>query len=60
MSDDTDKVRDVSRMWKVPYRQVYTNSFRRWVSATLWCHVVYRLFGYHIRALLPESDTEPQ
>jgi len=30
--------------WKVPFRQVYTNSFREWVKWSIWCHFVIRVF----------------
>lgn len=30
--------------WKVPFRQVYCESFRDMLKQTIWCHVVLRLF----------------
>lgn len=29
---------------KVPFRQVYCPDFKSWLRATIWCHVVLRLF----------------
>jgi hypothetical protein len=31
-------------LWKVPFRQVYNDSFRSWLRSTFWCHVVLRLY----------------
>lgn len=45
---------DPNARYKVPGRQVWCCSLRRWVSATLWCYVVTPLFRYHIRALVAE------
>lgn len=30
--------------WKVPFRQVYCDTFWTWVRAIIWCHFVLRLF----------------
>lgn len=43
---------DPNARYKVPFRQVWCHSLRRWVRATLWCHVVSRLFRYDIESLL--------
>ena len=32
------------KMWKVPFRQVYTNTFKHWVQQTVWCHLVIKMF----------------
>jgi hypothetical protein len=32
--------------WKVPFRQVYCDSFKSMVMDTIWCHVVLKLFPY--------------
>ena len=31
-------------MFKVPFRQVYCDTFIGWLKAILWCHVVIRVF----------------
>jgi hypothetical protein len=37
------KSEKLSDMWKVPFRQVYCETFRQWLATTILCHVVYRL-----------------
>lgn len=32
--------------WKIPFRAVYTDSFRSWLKLTFWCHVVIRVFPH--------------
>lgn len=29
--------------WKVPFRQVYCESFRGWIAETIYCHVCLRI-----------------
>lgn len=29
--------------YKVPFRQVYTETIRQWIAETILCHVVYRI-----------------
>ncbi len=33
----------LSEMWKVPFRQVYCETFRSWVAQTIYCHIVIKL-----------------
>jgi len=30
--------------WKVPFRQVYCDTFWRWVKSTVWCHIVIKVY----------------
>lgn len=32
--------------WKVPFRQVYDETFIGWLKATIWCHFVIRVFPF--------------
>lgn len=32
--------------WKVPARQVYSDTFGGWLKATAWCHIVRRLYPH--------------
>lgn len=51
--------------WKVPFRQVYCDTLLTWLRATIWCHVVLRLYPYaresceHNRLRGCERCTEP-
>lgn len=46
--------------WKVPFREVYCDTFGAWVRETVWCHIVLRLFRADVEALLPRGDTLPR
>lgn len=35
---------DVSKMWKVPFRDVYCESLIDCAKQTLWCHLVIKVF----------------
>lgn len=36
--------------WKVPFRHVYCDTLLEWLRATIWCHVVRRLYPYATEA----------
>lgn len=42
------KSNKVSDMWKVPFRQVYCDTFKECLRATFWCHVVIKVFPHVI------------
>lgn len=29
--------------WKVPFREVYCDTFRMWIAECILCHIYYRL-----------------
>lgn len=33
-------------LYKVPLRQVYTQTFKDWLKSTIWCHLVLKLFPF--------------
>lgn len=33
----------LSDMYKVPFRNVYCDTFRMWIAETIYCHVVLRI-----------------
>lgn len=35
-------------MLKVPFRQVYCDTFVGWLKATLWCHLVIKVFPFAV------------
>lgn len=51
-------------MWKVPFRQVYCDTFGNWLRTTFWCHVVIKVFPHVVDfggdALVDEYLREPK
>lgn len=51
-------------MWKVPFRQVYCDTFGAWLRAVLWCFVVLKVFphvaDFGSSALLEEYIDSPK
>lgn len=37
-------MRNVADYYKVPFRDVYCDTFAGWMRQTFWCHVVIRVF----------------
>ena len=50
----SDKLSDY---WKVPLRAIYCESFVQMLKATLWCHLVIRVFP-HARDLASDGLVE--
>ena len=49
--------------WKVPFRQIYCNTFKQWLKSTFWCHVVIKVFPHCVDlgsdALVPFYPDDP-
>jgi len=43
MLDETEKGDPMKGYYKVPFRQVYCETFRDWLSELIYCHVCLRL-----------------
>jgi hypothetical protein len=38
--------------YKVPFREVYTDTVRSWAKETIWCHLVLRFFADYVDQMI--------